>query len=56
MAQMSNLPPALIAKYRKRFDAFDLNKDGIVTLREMATVAKVLGYKLTKEEIMVRSS
>ena len=51
-----NLPPDLLAKYRKKFDALDLNKDGIVTLREFASVSKVFGYNLTREEILVRSA
>jgi len=48
-----NLPPDLLAKYRKKFDALDLNKDGIVTLREFASVSRVFGYNLTREEILV---
>ena len=39
--------------YRRRFAALDLNKDGIVELREFVAVSKVFGYKLSKEEILV---
>jgi calmodulin len=47
----NTLPPQVLNAYRKRFDAIDLNKDGIITLREIATVGKVFGYKLTKPEL-----
>jgi len=47
-----NLPPEVLARYRKKFDALDLNKDGIVTLREFASVSKVFGYNLSREEIL----
>eukprot|EP00918_Siedleckia_nematoides_P074514 GHVU01162809.1.p1 GENE.GHVU01162809.1~~GHVU01162809.1.p1 ORF type:complete len:273 (-),score=42.03 GHVU01162809.1:3325-4086(-) len=46
-----NLPPAEYAIYKRKFDAFDLNKDGIISLREFATVSKVMGYRLDKDEI-----
>ena len=49
-----NLSPAVMAAYRKKFNAFDLNKDGIITRREFLAVSKVFGYSLTSEEIMVR--
>lgn len=48
-----NLSPAMKAAYKKKFDAFDLNKDGIITRREFLAVSKVFGYSLTSEEIMV---
>ena len=48
-----NLSPTVLAAYRKKFDAFDLNKDGIITRREFLAVSKVFGYSLTSEEIMV---
>lgn len=48
-----NLPEDVLAQYRKRFDALDLNKDGIVELREFAAVSRVFGYNLSRDEIMV---
>lgn len=47
----SNLSQQDLAKYKKRFDAIDLNKDGIITVREMAAVSKVFGYKLSLDEL-----
>jgi Ca2+-binding EF-hand superfamily protein len=47
------LSPEELAAYKKQFIAIDLNKDGLITPREFATVSKVCGYKLEKEEIMV---
>lgn len=45
-----------LAAYQKKFNTFDLNKDGVITMREFAAVSKVFGYKLSKEEILVRYS
>ena len=42
-----------MAAYQKKFNAFDLNNDGVITMREFAAVSQVFGYKLSKEEIMV---
>jgi len=49
-----NLTPEQLSQYQRKFDAFDLNKDGTISLREFATVGKVFGYHLTKDEILVR--
>ena len=48
------LPPEEIAKFRRKFDAIDLNKDGIITLREMYMISRVFGYHLTLEELQVK--
>jgi len=47
-----NLQEDVLAQYRKRFDALDLNKDGIVELREFAAVSRIFGYNLSKDAIM----
>lgn len=39
--------------YRRKFKAFDLDKDGVLSIREFATVSRVFGYKLTRDEILV---
>lgn len=57
MAQFSpsvaHLPIQVLEKYKKRFDAIDLNKDGKITLREFAAVGRVFGYDLSYEELQV---
>ena len=50
-----NLSPEEMESYQKKFKAFDLDKDGILSIREFAAMSKVFGYKLSKEEIMVSS-
>jgi Ca2+-binding EF-hand superfamily protein len=50
-----NLTAEQTAQYRRKFDSFDLNKDGVISLREFAAVSKVFGYHLTKDEILVCS-
>jgi len=52
LVETMNLQPDVLARYRKKFDALDLNKDGIVTLSEFASVSKVFGYNLSREEIL----
>jgi len=55
MAQFSpavaNIPVPVLEKYKKRFDAIDLNKDGKISLREFAAVGRVFGYDLSYEEL-----
>ena len=46
--------PELMHQYKKKFDVLDLNKDGVVSLREFAAVSRVLGYKFTRDECKVR--
>ena len=57
MAQFSpslaNIPVPVLEKYKKRFDAIDLNKDGKISLREFAAVGRVFGYDLSYEELQV---
>ncbi len=48
-----NLSPQMIAQYRRKFNVLDLNKDGVVNLREFAAISRVLGYKFAREEIVV---
>lgn len=45
-----------IARYRRAFNMFDINKNGVLEAQELAAVAKVLGYKLPKEQIFVSIS
>lgn len=47
-----NLTQEQILQYQKKFNAFDLNRDGVISLREFAAVSKVFGYHLTRDEIL----
>ena len=38
------------------FDLFDVDKNGVIDGREMAAMAKVLGYHLDKEQVKVSHS
>lgn len=49
-----NLPAEEIESYKRKFKAFDLDKDGVLSIREFATVSRVFGYKLSREEILVK--
>ena len=48
-----NLSQEDIERYRRKFNAIDLNKDGIITLREMYAISKVMGYRMSIHELMV---
>ena len=48
-----NISADLVEQYRRRFNVLDLNKDGVVNLREFAAISRVLGYKFSKEEVLV---
>jgi Ca2+-binding EF-hand superfamily protein len=47
-----NLSPEEQARYKKKFDSFDLNKDGMIDLREFQAVSKIFGYTLGRDEIL----
>lgn len=38
-------------KFKKVFDQFDINKDGMISLREIKTVALQIGIKTSEENI-----
>ena len=42
-------------RYKRVFNVFDINKDGVIDAKELAAVAKVLGYDVNKDKIMVRN-
>ncbi len=48
--------PHEIQMYRDHFSAFDLNKDGVISTRELEKVSTQLGYRLTETDIQVRGS
>jgi len=50
-SRLANIPDPVIQQYKKRFDAIDLNKDGVISLREIATIGKVFGYRLSIHEL-----
>eukprot|EP00918_Siedleckia_nematoides_P041811 GHVU01091076.1.p1 GENE.GHVU01091076.1~~GHVU01091076.1.p1 ORF type:complete len:237 (+),score=43.35 GHVU01091076.1:53-763(+) len=41
-----------IMRYKRIFNLFDINKNGVIEAKELAAAAKVLGYKLPKEQLM----
>jgi Ca2+-binding EF-hand superfamily protein len=41
-----------IYQYKRRFAAFDRNRNGFVDLREFVAVSKAFGYKVSKEDIL----
>ena len=49
-----NISDEQLAVYKRRFNVLDLNHDGVINLREFAAISRVLGYKFSKEEILVR--
>ncbi|XP_013415053.1 calmodulin-alpha [Lingula anatina] len=40
-----------LAKYRALFNLYDINKDGTVSVKELAAVSKKFGYNLDKQQI-----
>ena len=49
----AKLTPEQIQCYREQFEMFDLNGDGVISARELAKVARKLGYQLEGEEVDV---
>ena len=53
MASSFDLTPEELERYRKKFDLFDRNKDGIIGMREFQAVSKVMGFRMLPEELEV---
>ncbi len=51
-----NLSAEEIARFRRKFNAIDIKKDGKITLRELFSISRVCGYKFTVEELTVCDS
>ena len=43
-----------IEVYRKHFDLFDLNGDGVISTRELEKASRHFGYRMSKKEIKVQ--
>lgn len=48
---MSNLTEENIAEFREAFEIFDRDKDGAITIEELADLMKALNYPPTEQEI-----
>ena len=42
-----------VQRYKRIFNLFDINKDGVLDARELGAVGKVLGYQMQKTEVVV---
>ena len=51
-----NFTEQQVARYKRIFDLFDRNKDGWLEARELAAASQVLGYRMPKEQVMVRTN
>ena len=49
----SKFSEAEIMVYRKHFDMFDLNGDGVISARELEKVSGQMGYRMTKKDVKV---
>jgi len=49
----TSLTPDQIRVYRKHFEIFDLNGDGLISARELRKVSKQMGYRLDDTQIEV---
>ena len=52
-SRAAKLSPEQIQCYREQFEMFDLNGDGVISARELAKVARKLGYQLDNEQVDV---
>lgn len=49
----ATLTPEQVQLYRKHFDLFDLNGDGVISARELRKVSRKMGYRLDDSQIEV---
>lgn len=47
-----NLPDDEVAELKEVFDMYDLNKDGVISIRELGTVMRRFGHNLTEADIL----
>lgn len=53
--KFTQFTPEQIRLYRDHFEMFDLNKDGVISARELRKVSRRLGYRLSDTQIRVSS-
>ena len=51
--KFTQFTPEQIRLYRDHFEMFDLNKDGVISARELRKVSRRLGYRLSDTQIRV---
>lgn len=42
-----------LLNYRRQFNLFDINKDGVISPREFQAVSMKMGFKMTVQDICV---
>ena len=40
-------------RYKRVFDMFDINKDGVLESRELAAVSQIMGYRMPRDQVQV---
>jgi Ca2+-binding EF-hand superfamily protein len=48
----SQFTPEQLKLYRKHFEVYDLNGDGVISARELTKVSRKLGYRLSDKQIV----
>jgi Ca2+-binding EF-hand superfamily protein len=51
MAAPKQFTDEQLRRYRRVFDLFDIDKNGVIDSREMASMAKVMGYQMDKTQV-----
>lgn len=54
--KFTQFSPDQIRVYRDHFEMFDLNKDGVISTRELRKVSRKLGYRLSDTQIRVSNN
>ena len=52
----SRFSPHELQFYRKQFEMFDANHDGVISVLELTHVSRELGYRFTGEQLKVGAS
>ena len=50
---MDNLPDSKTKVYREHFEVFDVNNDGVISIRELGTALRSLGFHMSEKEVDV---
>ena len=48
---MDSIPDSKLKQYREHFDVFDVNNEGVISVWEIGTALRSLGFHMSEKEV-----